>query len=48
MNIETMDRNGGGTLPSKERVSPRKTQIAERDENDIAALLYTSGTTGRS
>ena len=46
--IETMERNGGGTLPSKERVSPRKTQIAERDENDIAALLYTSGTTGRS
>ena len=48
INIETMDRNGGGTLPSKERVSPRKTQVAERDENDIAALLYTSGTTGRS
>ena len=48
LNIETMDKNGLGTLTSKERVSVRKIEVAERDENDIAALLYTSGTTGRS
>ncbi len=48
INIETMDKNGAGTLSSKERGSSRKIEITERDESDIAALLYTSGTTGKS
>jgi malonyl-CoA/methylmalonyl-CoA synthetase len=46
--VETLDAAGGGTLAAlAHRASPAFQTVA-RDDDDLAAILYTSGTTGRS
>jgi malonyl-CoA/methylmalonyl-CoA synthetase len=37
-----------GTLPAKVQAAPAAYETAFRDADDLAAILYTSGTTGRS
>src|SRR3546814_77034 len=46
--VETLDALGGGTLAEKARQASTAFETVARDEGDIAAILYTSGTTGRS
>jgi len=46
--IETLDRNGAGTLTEESRNLPAEFTDVERAGDDLAAILYTSGTTGRS
>ena len=43
----TLDGGGGGSLVAAAAVCPAQTQIATRAGADLAALLYSSGTTGR-
>ncbi|MCE9663244.1 malonyl-CoA synthase [Halomonas sp. M5N1S17] len=46
--VETLGTDGDGSLmQAAERATPHDT-IEPREENDLAAILYTSGTTGRS
>ena len=44
----TLDANGAGTLTEAAARSPDAFETVERSADDLAALLYTSGTTGRS
>lgn len=46
--LMTLDANGEGTLSSLAAKQEAAFQTATRDSEDLAALLYTSGTTGRS
>ena len=46
--LKTMDAAGNGSLKNEASALPIREEIASRDADDIAALLYTSGTTGRS
>jgi malonyl-CoA/methylmalonyl-CoA synthetase len=46
--VFTLDENGGGSLMHACRHSPTEFQSVQVDETDLAAILYTSGTTGRS
>jgi malonyl-CoA/methylmalonyl-CoA synthetase len=46
--IETLNADGSGTLSELARAMPSSFAPAARDEEDLAAFLYTSGTTGRS
>jgi malonyl-CoA/methylmalonyl-CoA synthetase len=46
--IATLHGDGSGTLGDLARASPDRFDVAERTAGDLAALLYTSGTTGRS
>jgi malonyl-CoA/methylmalonyl-CoA synthetase len=46
--IATLHDDGSGTLGDLARASPDRFDVAERTVGDLAALLYTSGTTGRS
>src|SRR5438270_1861895 len=46
--VETLDENGGGSLTDKAKSASPKFTNASRGANDLAAILYTSGTTGRS
>jgi len=46
--VFTLDREGGGALIDAARRAPCDTVVAQRGEDDLAAILYTSGTTGRS
>ncbi len=43
----TLDAEGGGTLVEQAAACDADQQVAEAADDDIAALLYTSGTTGR-
>ena len=46
--LMTMGASGEGTLKDLALGQPVRETVASRDADDIAALLYTSGTTGRS
>jgi len=46
--LMTLDADGGGSLTGAARSLPETFGTVPRDAEDLAALLYTSGTTGRS
>lgn len=46
--VETLDSNGEGSLPAKAAGMPTAFADVDRGADDLAAILYTSGTTGRS
>ena len=46
--LETLDAIGGGSFASLAAQQPSDFQTVERSIDDLAAFLYTSGTTGRS
>jgi malonyl-CoA/methylmalonyl-CoA synthetase len=46
--LETLDGGQGGTLAGLARASPSTFETVERGADDLAAILYTSGTTGHS
>ena len=46
--VETLGRDGGGSLAELADAAPATFENAARDDDDLAAILYTSGTTGRS
>jgi malonyl-CoA/methylmalonyl-CoA synthetase len=46
--IETLDERGGGSLLALARPPVNPSDADQWDPNSLAALLYTSGTTGRS
>lgn len=46
--VKTLNNDGSGTLVEAARGEEKSSPTAERAADDIAALLYTSGTTGRS
>src|SRR3954451_15312874 len=43
--VETLDANGEGSLVEKAKSAPAKFTTASRGRDDLAAILYTSGTT---
>ncbi|KIC07845.1 malonyl-CoA synthase [Leisingera sp. ANG-M1] len=46
--IETLNADGSGTLMDQAAAMPVSFATVDRDGDDLAAFLYTSGTTGRS
>lgn len=46
--VETLDAAGEGTLMEAARAAQTGFETVPREEHDLAAILYTSGTTGRS
>ena len=46
--VETLDGNGRGSLSEGAANSATSFPTVHRESNDLAAILYTSGTTGRS
>lgn len=44
----TLDSDGGGTLIDAARQTPWNASVHPRHQDDLAVILYTSGTTGRS
>src|SRR5215218_6348866 len=46
--VETLDARGQGTLTGAADVAPEAFETVQRVGDDLAAILYTSGTTGRS
>ncbi|MEM7439519.1 MAG: malonyl-CoA synthase [Pseudomonadota bacterium] len=48
LRVETLNADGSGSLPDMAAGQPTEFATAVRGEDDLAAFLYTSGTTGRS
>ena len=46
--LDTLDADGSGTLMDKAAGQPKQYPTVDRTPDDLAAFLYTSGTTGRS
>ncbi|NDR59156.1 malonate--CoA ligase [Aliiruegeria sabulilitoris] len=46
--FETLEADGSGSFPDLATFQPTQFDPVERSEDDVAALLYTSGTTGLS
>ena len=46
--VETLNSNSTGSIIDKAASSPEDFQTVARSKDDLAALLYTSGTTGKS
>lgn len=46
--VETMNADGSGSFAQKAQAMPSAFATVERSTDDLAAFLYTSGTTGRS
>lgn len=46
--VETLGADGGGSIAALLSGQPDRFDDVARDDNDLAAILYTSGTTGRS
>jgi malonyl-CoA/methylmalonyl-CoA synthetase len=46
--VETLDESGEGSLPQRAQEEVADLLDADRGPSDLAAILYTSGTTGRS
>ena len=46
--VETLDQNGHGSFVDAASAFPTHFDTVRRDKDDLAAILYTSGTTGRS
>jgi len=46
--LKSLDSNGGGSLMEAASTFDTRSPSAERKADDLAAILYTSGTTGRS
>ena len=46
--VFTLDETGGGTLADAAATQPASHIVAAKQADDLAAILYTSGTTGRS
>jgi malonyl-CoA/methylmalonyl-CoA synthetase len=46
--VLSLDEHGGGTLAEAARDAPARFAPVSRSGDDLAAILYTSGTTGRS
>ena len=46
--VETLNGDGGGSLMRNAQTMPTHFETVSRVEDDLAAFLYTSGTTGRS
>jgi malonyl-CoA/methylmalonyl-CoA synthetase len=46
--ILTLDADGGGSLSAAARAAPEGFATVAREAGDLAAILYTSGTTGRA
>ncbi|SHF52278.1 malonyl-CoA/methylmalonyl-CoA synthetase [Litoreibacter ascidiaceicola] len=46
--VETLNGDGSGSLMAKAASMPKDFATVDRKSDDLAALLYTSGTTGRS
>lgn len=46
--VETLDADGSGSLMAQAREAAAEFTTVDRDAEDLAAFLYTSGTTGRS
>lgn len=47
-NVDTLNADGSGTLMEAARAMPESFSTVTRTADDLAAFLYTSGTTGRS
>ena len=46
--VETLAADGSGSIAEKAAAAGRSFGVVERSKDDLAAILYTSGTTGRS
>lgn len=46
--VETLNADGSGSLMDQAATMPASFETVDRDGDDLAAFLYTSGTTGRS